>query len=84
MGIKSAFENFKDPNSVKPWDLARKDTKHVSEDLYLERMAICEGCPEFFKLTHQCKECLCIMSLKNLLPGASCPLGKFKAVPEDV
>jgi hypothetical protein len=42
-----------------------------------ERYSICKECPEFFKLTAQCKKCGCFMKLKVLLPGQECPIGKW-------
>ena len=77
MSIKSAYENFKDPNQVKPWEVLNPKKGHVEGDVYRHRMSICDACPELFKLTNQCKECLCIMPLKASLSDAECPLGKW-------
>ena len=77
MSLKSAYENFKDPDSVKPWDVLNPKKAHVEGDVYKSRMSICDACPELFKLTNQCKECLCVMTLKASLADAECPLGKW-------
>jgi hypothetical protein len=62
---------------ARPWDLFNKNIGRVEEQLAEKRLDICIGCPEFIKLTTQCKECGCIMSLKTKLPNAECPLGKW-------
>jgi len=84
MSIKSAYENFKDPSQSKPWDILDRNITHVSDKVYNERMAICQECPEYFKPTRQCKECLCIMPIKNKLPDSFCPLHKFDAVTFEI
>ena len=45
-----------------------------------ERMKICEQCPSFQSTLKLCKECGCLMAIKVLFKGTSCPLGKWKAV----
>ena len=42
-----------------------------------ERYEICKACPEFFKPTRQCRECMCFMNLKTKVHEATCPLGKW-------
>jgi hypothetical protein len=42
-----------------------------------KRIAICVECDKFYKPTKQCQECLCIVSLKALVPRTKCPLGKW-------
>jgi hypothetical protein len=42
-----------------------------------ERYDICKGCDKFFKPTRQCKECMCIMSIKTKVHEATCPIGKW-------
>lgn len=42
-----------------------------------ERFDICKKCPEFFKLTNQCKKCGCFMKIKVLLPNQKCPIGNW-------
>lgn len=68
-----------DPTSrpARPWDLYNKNIGRVEQELADRRMEICLGCPQLIKLTHQCKECGCIMNLKTKLPNAECPLGKW-------
>lgn len=68
---------------VRPWDLFKsKDSPEgarVSEEVQKERYDICTECPEFVKLTGQCKQCGCFMKAKTRLAGASCPLNKWLA-----
>jgi hypothetical protein len=68
---------------VRPWDLFKsKDSPEgarVSEEVQKERYDICTQCPEFVKLTGQCKQCGCFMKAKTRLAGASCPLNKWLA-----
>jgi len=59
-------------------DALRKDFSR--EEVSRARMAICESCPSFFKLTKQCKECGCFMEVKTKLGNSKCPLGKWKEV----
>jgi hypothetical protein len=74
--------NNKDPYSrpARPWDLLNKNLEKVGSEVSEQRLAICKECPEFIKLTSQCKECGCIMNLKTKLPNASCPLKKWDIV----
>ena len=65
---------------ARPWDLFNKNIGRVTEEVKTTRMAICNECPEFVKLTGQCKECGCIMKMKTTLPNAYCPLDKWAAV----
>lgn len=65
---------------ARPWDLFNKNLGRVTTDVADERFAICQQCPEYVPLTHQCKECGCVMNAKVKLPNASCPLGKWDAI----
>ena len=65
---------------ARPWDLFNKNLGRVEEEVAAERFALCQACPAYIKMTHQCKECGCIMNAKVKLPNASCPLGKWDAV----
>lgn len=42
-----------------------------------ERMDICRNCEKFFAPTRQCRECMCVMTLKTKVHSATCPLGKW-------
>ena len=68
---------------AKPWDLFNKKIGRVENPVFIERFEICKSCPEFIKLTTQCKQCGCIMSAKTKLPNAECPLGKWGRVDTD-
>jgi ribosomal protein L32 len=75
------MENEAQPQRpARPWDLFNKNLGRVQEQVAAERFSICQACPEYIKLTHQCKECGCIMNAKVKLPNASCPLHKWEAV----
>ena len=58
-------------------DLAKKIIQGVipltPAELAGERMKLCAQCPEFTKLTKQCKLCGCYMELKTRLLEAHCP-----------
>ena len=45
----------------------------TSEEVYKDRLAICKSCKYYFKLTGQCKRCLCFMKVKARLAPMSCP-----------
>lgn len=59
---------------TRPWDLLDKDN-YTDSKTAEDRLLLCKGCPEFIKLTTQCKKCGCIMSAKTKLKAADCPLG---------
>ena len=64
---------------VKPWDLLKGKSEFTKSEIIEERLKICKQCPEFIKITKQCKICLCIMPAKAVLAAASCPLHKWEA-----
>ena len=74
--MTTAWQRYKDKNGVTPLDLLKRPTM-ASEDIALERLAICKACPELIKLTTQCKKCGCFMKLKTTLQDATCPIGKW-------
>lgn len=63
---------------VRPWDLLDPNTPRAPKHVQEKRMSTCSSCPQFFKPTKQCKECLCIMPLKTQLLNATCPLNKWE------
>jgi len=67
--------------SSKPWDLINPNIGRVSERVLEERLAICQSCEHFIKLTKQCKKCGCFMRLKGALPHSECPVGKWGTAP---
>lgn len=73
----SPWQKFKNNiGDTRPWHVIYKD--HYVNDLVLEsRLNTCRQCPEFIKLTTQCKKCGCVMKLKGLLKEATCPIGKW-------
>jgi hypothetical protein len=48
----------------------------ASKELQEQRENICKSCDSFTTL-NTCKECGCIMPLKNKIKSATCPLGKW-------
>jgi hypothetical protein len=74
--IKKIIENNKN-SEVKPTDIFNKNTNWVDEEISTKRYDICKVCPEFIKLTTQCKQCGCVMKIKSKLELASCPIGKW-------
>lgn len=77
----SKWEEYKkkqeQPRDVKPWDFLNPNTDYASEETANKRYDICQGCPEFIKLTTQCKRCGCFMKAKTKLALAGCPIGKW-------
>lgn len=72
-------------NKVRPWDLFNKKMNRAPAKIQSERLDICGACPQFIKLTSQCKKCGCFMKQKVKLADAVCPLNKWgKFVLEEV
>jgi len=73
----------KNLGDTRPWDLLDKSVPRTSDKVAKQRLEICNGCAHLTKLTQQCKKCGCFMHLKVKLAPADCPIGKWKAVPEE-
>lgn len=73
----SEWKKFKQSTPpARPWHLIHKE--NYTDDITANnRLEICKSCPEFIKLTTQCKKCGCIMKLKTVLKHATCPIGKW-------
>ena len=67
----------KNLGNTRPWDVVNPNTDWVSEEESNKRLEICKSCPEFIKLTLQCKKCGCFMYAKTKLEKATCPIGKW-------
>lgn len=74
--IKEIIENNKG-SDVGPIDIFKSNTEWVGNNLFQHRYSICQACPEFIKLTTQCKKCGCFMKVKSKMKLAVCPLGKW-------
>jgi len=75
---KSAWQEWKENlGNTRPWDIINPQAEKVDKEVAEKRLDICLACPEFFKATHQCKKCGCIMNLKVKLKDAQCPIGKW-------
>jgi len=72
--IKNGEEVFP---KARPWHILDPDQPKASEELQKQRYSICKECPEFIKITKQCKKCGCLMKLKTQLENAQCPIGKW-------
>lgn len=55
----------------------KKRFKLATKKTAIERIKICEGCPELFKPTYSCKQCGCFVRVKSYLATQECPLGKW-------
>lgn len=76
--MTTAWERYKEKlGTTRPWDLLNPNAPKASEEKQKERMDICKQCPDFMKLTKQCKQCGCVMTGKVKLEIAECPLGKW-------
>lgn len=80
MSKKEELPKVPDLKPVRPWDMFNKNKERVLDSIQKERMEICRACPQFIKLTTQCKECGCIMEAKTRLADAFCPLMKWDKV----
>lgn len=75
---KSRWQQYKENlGETRPWDILNPNLEPVLKEISDKRLEICKNCPEFIKLTTQCKKCGCIMKLKTKLPFAECPIGKW-------
>lgn len=75
---KSKWEEYKEKmGSTRPWDMLNPNSEHVVDSERDKRYDLCIDCPEFIRLTKQCKQCGCFMNLKTRLAAAVCPLGKW-------
>lgn len=74
---KSKWEKYKEKNGVTPLSFLNPNTEFSGDKLSTERYSICQECPEFLKITNQCKQCGCFMNLKVKLAEAKCPIGKW-------
>jgi hypothetical protein len=45
----------------------------TSDEIYKDRLSICNDCVYYFSPTGQCKRCLCFMKIKARLAPMSCP-----------
>jgi hypothetical protein len=68
---------LEETKNIRPWDIFKKNVDKVQDLEFKKRMDICNQCPEFIKLTTQCKQCGCVMGAKAKLFQASCPIGKW-------
>jgi hypothetical protein len=74
----SKWQEYKEKQGKsRPWDLLNPNIENVSDNERDRRYDLCIDCPEFIRLTKQCKQCGCFMNLKTRLSNASCPLGKW-------
>ena len=74
----NAWKEYKQKlGTTRPWDLLNPNTEYVDDIEESMRYSMCQDCPEFIKLTTQCKQCGCIMKAKVKLKYATCPLGKW-------
>lgn len=74
----SAWSEYrKKLGTTRPWDVVNPSVPKLSDDDAKKRYSICLDCDRFLKVTNQCKECGCFMSIKTRLATASCPIGKW-------
>jgi hypothetical protein len=70
----------KNLGDTRPWDIIKPSKQNAPKSVSEERYSICKECPEFIKITSQCKKCGCFMPAKTTLALASCPIGKWEKV----
>ena len=71
------WQEYIERNGVTPLDALNPKTKKATPELAEQRFDICKSCPEFLKISGQCKKCTCFMAVKTKLEAAKCPLGKW-------
>jgi predicted transcriptional regulator YdeE len=54
----------------------------VSNKIYKKRIDICKSCEHYFKITGQCKKCLCFMKIKTRISAMECPEQKWLKTEE--
>ena len=74
--IKEIIEANKNA-SVGPLYMLKPGTEWAEQSLADQRFSICKACPEFIKLSSQCKKCGCFMAVKTKMQAATCPLEKW-------
>jgi hypothetical protein len=52
----------------------------VTEEIYTERMSICDTCEFFRKEDKRCAQCGCFMEAKTRFKKTFCPVGKWGAL----
>ena len=62
---------------TRPWDVINPHSEKAAEEEAKARLKICLDCDRLIALTHQCKECGCLMKMKVKLKNAACPLEKW-------
>lgn len=77
MEATNKWELWKKKYNVTPFDLLNPNIQKVDNEMFNNRFELCKVCPEFIKLTTQCKQCGCIMKAKATIEKATCPLGKW-------
>jgi len=55
----------------------------VSDEIYMERTAICKSCERFDDLEKRCFECGCYVPAKAKIIVDSCPLNKWKDLSKE-
>lgn len=63
--------------ATKPWDLLNPRVEKATDLESNTRFSTCLDCSELIKLTKQCKQCGCLMTMKVKLKEAICPIGKW-------
>lgn len=79
--LHAAIREATPARPARPWDLLNSDIGRVAEEVARRRLDICGDCDRYIRLTHQCRECGCVMNAKVVLPHATCPQGKWSAAP---
>jgi formamidopyrimidine-DNA glycosylase len=51
----------------------------VTEEVYTERMSICNGCEFFRKEDKRCSQCGCFMETKTRFKKTYCPIHKWES-----
>lgn len=55
----------------------------VTEQIYNERMSVCNGCEFFRQEDKRCSQCGCFMEAKTRLKKTYCPIHKWDAIVDE-
>lgn len=56
----------------------------VGNEIYKQKIKICESCDKYNASLRQCDVCKCIMTLKARLKGNTCPLKKHDVEEQSI
>lgn len=62
---------------------AKDGFRTVDKSIYNDRLNICQNCEFFDSTAFRCKQCGCFLNIKANWASESCPLEKWKDIPQE-